>query len=415
MRELVSQVGGDGDKFSSMPAKLFSKTRMRVEFFERVVVQNFDDLSNKVQICHALGKVLVSLAQSDDAEEARTILEYYDGFTEHIAQHLTIFWQPEGFWDISPFDQLAWRDHPRRQGYPIVIFRKDEWNETLPHPSPCMELLEGQKVALKSLMNLYRAKKEKISAGGFVPRYNALLYGPSGSGKTFVARQLAISQNLDIFEQGAASWIPNGARDDTPSPVKLSKFVAAHEAGIIFFDEVEKAFPPDFSKAIPWERYCADEIMAILDAKVERWSGWNRKLARKLDEKFFIIVAGAWQHAYEQAFTTHKLLGGDWSNLSIADTFLESNHLPKELLARVSAMAAEVTAPTPTELAHMLEKVREDLGFDKNPEEIKKVALEIMEDQIGVRGVEKYLLKLWVEKTEGRSGAFHQPDLFGPG
>jgi hypothetical protein len=61
------------------------------------------------------------------------------------------------------------------------------------------------------------------------------------------------AENLPIFEQSAASWMPQGSKTEKCSVQKIAEFVGANDKGIIYLDEIEKPFPPDLSKTIPWE------------------------------------------------------------------------------------------------------------------------------------------------------------------
>jgi SpoVK/Ycf46/Vps4 family AAA+-type ATPase len=231
-----------------------------------------------------------------------------------------------------------------------------------------------------------------------------LVIGPSGSGKTHVVRAVAESENLPIFEQSAGSWMPQGAKAEISSARRIAQFVTANDAGIIYLDEIEKPFPPDLSKTVPWERYCTDEFMSLLDAKVAQWESWSVPLAQKLDQSFFIVLSGAWQSAYLAAYKAHRILGGDWTNLSIADSFMDDNHLPPELLNRVSTNVIEVLPPSIDELAEMIERVQYDLGVMVDKSEAHRIAKEISQERKGVRAVEEFLLKRWMRHQEEAGG-----------
>lgn len=107
---------------------------------------------------------------------------------------------------------------------------------------------------------------------------------------------------------------------------------------------------------------------------------------------------------YAAAYKAHVLLGGNWGNLSIADSFLNSNHLPPELLNRISTNVIEVLPPNRDELVEMILKVHRDLGVEVKAAEAKAVAKEITENRKGVRAVEEYLLKKWMKKRAGFAG-----------
>jgi len=144
--------------------------------------------------------------------------------------------------------------------------------------------------------------------------------------------------------------------------------------------------------------------MSLLDAKVAQWESWSVPLAQKLDQSFFIVLSGAWQSAYLAAYKAHRILGGDWTNLSIADSFMDDNHLPPELLNRVSTNVIEVLPPSIDELAEMIERVQYDLGVIVDPTEAQKIAKEIAQERKGVRAVEEFMLKRWMSQQEEAGG-----------
>jgi hypothetical protein len=336
---------------------------------------------------------------------------------------LTFLWTEQPY-TPDPGDRFGWRDHPTSKGIPTVIY----WPHEHAHLDTSVEhnglvtralksqekrtegfrseLLSGQQAAFDAILLMLKAKREGLSAGGIKPRLHGLIIGPSGSGKTHMVRSVAEAERLPLFEQSAASWQPQGSRTEISTPRKIAEFVNANDEGIIYLDEIEKPFPPDSSKTIPWERYCTDEFMSLLDAKVSQWDQWSTKLAAKLDKSFFIVLSGAWQSAYAAAFKTHQILGGDWTNLSIADSFLDENHLPQELLNRVSTNIIEVLPPSKEELAQMIMRVQEDLGLGVDEKEAMLAAMEIAQERKGVRAVEEYMLKRWMKKQTGldRSG-----------
>ena len=335
-------------------------------------------------------------------------------------QHLIILRSQEPY-APDPEDRFAWRDYPNSKGMPLLICdlykhihaASSTGNQESPHVVKLfqenrnqrirMSLLSGQVAAFDALRLMLRARNERLTAGGIKPRLHGLVIGPSGSGKTHVVRAVAESKNLPIYEQSAGSWMPQGSKSELSSARRIAQFVEANETGIIYLDEIEKPFPPDLSKTVPWERYCTDEFMSLLDAKVAQWDGWSITLGEKLDRSFFIILSGAWQSAYLAAYKTHRILGGDWTNLSIADSFLDDNHLPPELLNRVSTNVIEVLPPSVEELAEMIERVQYDLGVMVDQTEAQRIAKDIAQERKGVRAVEEFLLKQWMKK-QGETG-----------
>ena len=327
---------------------------------------------------------------------------------------LTLIWTEKPYCP-DPDDRFGWRDYPISKEIPTVIYyphdhadpKKEENSDEQDIERYFQEkrsevyreaLLSGQKAAFDALRLMLKARQEGLKAGGIKPRLHGLIIGPSGSGKTHVIRTVAEAEKLPLYEQSAASWMPQGSRSEVPSVRKIAQFVNANNQGIIYLDEIEKPFPPKLGATTSWERYCTDEFMSLLDAKVGQWDHWSERLATKLDKSFFIVLSGAWQSAYTAAFRVHSLLGGDWTNLSIADTFLEENHLPPELLNRVSTNVIEVLPPSREELAQMIMKVQEDLGVGIDEGEAMLAAMEIVQERKGVRAVEEFLLKRWMRK-----------------
>jgi hypothetical protein len=330
-------------------------------------------------------------------------------------QHLIILRSQEPY-APDPEDRFGWRDFPNSKGMPMVICdlykhihaASSSENKEPAHVVKLVQenrnqrirtsLLSGQVAAFDGLRLMLKARRERLTAGGIKPRLHGLVIGPSGSGKTHVVRAVAECENLPIYEQSAGSWMPQGAKAELSSARRIAQFVEANETGIIYIDEVEKPFPSDLSKTVPWERYCTDECMSLLDAKVAQWEGWSVPLTEKLDRSFFIIMSGAWQAAYSAAFKNHQILGGDWTNLSIADSFMDDNHLPTELLNRVSTNIIEVLPPSVEELAEMIERVQYDLGVMVDQTEAQRIAKEIAQERKGVRAVEEFLLKRWMRQ-----------------
>lgn len=341
---------------------------------------------------------------------------------------MTLIWTEQSYCP-DPEDRFGWRDHTTSKGIPTLIYWTSDHADLNPSKFNGLDvsrlakqkqrssayredLLSGQRAAFDALGLMLKARQEGLAAGGIKPRLHGLIIGPSGSGKTHVVRAVAEAENLPLFEQSAASWMPQGARAEKCSVQKIAEFVGANEKGIIYLDEIEKPFPPDLSKTIPWERYCTDEFMSLLDAKVAQWDHWSSRLAAKLEKSFFIVLSGAWQAAYTAAYRVHSLLGGDWTNLSIADTFLDENHLPQELLNRVSTNVIEVLPPSREELAQMILRVQRDLGVEVNEREAQLAAKEIAQERKGVRAVEEFLLKRWIRKqSEPQVTETNKPEL----
>lgn len=341
--------------------------------------------------------------------------KFFDYEREHAGQLdcMTVVWTPAEF-KAHASDRYAWRDFTVKSGWPVAMFYAED-HQSRSVPTEAMtpadiealedadekpsRLLSGQQAAFNQLLLMLQARREGLSAAGVSPRLHSLILGPSGSGKTHVVRCFAAGMGLPIYEQSAGSWLPLGARVEESTARKLAQFVQTNDEGIIYIDEVEKPFPASLMNGSTWDRANADELMSLLDAKTAAWEGWSARLSEKLDKRFFVILSGAWQDAYLQAFRVHELLGGDWSNLSIVDGFLDDNHLPAELLNRVSTNLIEVLPPSRGELGQMILAVQRDLNMPQNEAEAHRVADEIIADRKGMRGIESYMLRSWMLKN----------------
>lgn len=335
----------------------------------------------------------------DDA--VAQMLSIREELSASLADAVTLVWTTE-FEEVSAFDRLYWRDYPDFKKLPMGILY---WDDIVPKNNSSQaaletgnqELFPNQQRAFAEMRLLIEAKKAGLKAGGVAPSFHTLVIGPSGSGKTHCVRKVAAAENMGFFEINLSSWLPSGSRASKPTPERIAEFVSSHPTGIIFLDESDK-LRPKHGLASDWTRYLIDDVMALLDARVTHWEGWSVELAQKLHRDFCIVLAGAWQDAYTSAFRIHHLLGGDWSNLSVADTFLENNHLPDELLNRISSHVIEVLPPGQEEIYDRLLQVHQDLKIPWDTDNLITVAWEITQGRKGVRGVEEYLITLWLDR-----------------
>ena len=194
--------------------------------------------------------------------------------------------------------------------------------------------------------------------------------------------------------------MPIGSKTEAPSAVKIADFVQNVNEGVIFLDEADK-LRPRHKNTTDWTRYLLDDVMSLLDARVLRWDGWNRELAAKLASNFIFLLAGAWQEAYTSAFLPHHLLGGTWDSLSIADTFLDENWLPDELIFRVCSKVVEIAQPPTSAIRERLHAIHSELEIYADPSDIAIAASQISESRKGFRGIEEYLVERWFDIQRG--------------
>jgi hypothetical protein len=363
-----------------------------------------------------MGLIKVTFFSGTDIfEERETVLAAIQKLGADLADIVALIWIEEK--EIRPSkDHFWWMNYNLAVRRPCAILerakllpREQEIAFDEPAPEPTW-LFSRQRAAFDELRLLILAKRSGLKAGGIAPSFHALLLGPSGSGKSYVVQAVAQIEAMGFYEINVSSWMPSGSRAQKSTPERLAAFVDSNARGIIFLDEVDKLHPKS-NQTSDWTRYLVDELMGLLDGRVSHWEGWTAVLAEKLKRHFFLVLAGAWQQAYDDAFRAHQLLGGTWDNLSIREGFLENNLLPTELLNRVSSHLIEVLAPDSGDLIARLESVRSGLGLPEDPNGIEVAAKEIMEAQKGIRGIEEYLISQWFKTQTNRSNPEDADDI----
>ena len=291
-------------------------------------------------------------------------------------------------------DNLWWINHQIKEGRPVGFFalKFEDVGETQTARERDLSasLSPSQKHAADELRILICAKQSQNSVCSIRPHFHILVIGPAGAGKTHAIRAAAQALSLPVLEMSLGSWMPAGSRTSHPTQLKLAKFVRKYRTGLVFIDEADK-LRPKHSLAGDWTRYLLDEVMTLLDGRVAEWEGWNENLAGKF-RNFHIVLAGAWQEAYAAAYVPHRALGGSWCNLSIADTFLDDNWLPEELLYRICGHVIEVAPPGLSELREQIANIDAEMGFPHDPLRVEAVAKEIVEERSGYRGIEKHVV-----------------------
>ena len=381
-----------------------------------------DDTNNKerktvYQIAGlVMGLIKVTFFSGTDIfEERETVLAAIQRLGADLADIVALIWIEEK--EVRPSkDYFWWKNYNLAVRRPCAILERAKllppeqeiaFDEPAPEPT---RLFSRQRAAFDELRLLILAKRSGLKAGGIAPSFHALLLGPSGSGKSYVVQAVAQIEAMGFYEINVSSWMPSGSRAQKSTPERLAAFVDSNARGIIFLDEVCKLHPRSCQTS-DWTRYLVDELMGLLDGRVSHWEGWTAVLAEKLKRHFFLVLAGAFQQAYEDAFPAHQLLGGTWDNHSIKEGFLENNWLPTELLNRVSSHLIEVLAPDSGDIIARLESVRSGLGLPEDPTGIEVAAKEIMEAQKGIRGIEEYLISEWFKTQNKRSNQADADDI----
>ena len=336
---------------------------------------------------------------ADIMNDRETVLAGLQKLGTDLADLITLVWMENA--EIRPSkDSFWWKTYQVAVRRPCAFFERvkllapeQEVAFDEPEPEP-PKLFPRQQAAFDSLRLLIHAKRCKLNAGGIAPTFHTLILGPSGSGKSHVVRAVAKHEGMGFYEINVSSWLPSGSRTQKSTPERLAAFVDSNRTGIIFLDEADKLHPKN-EHTSDFTRFLIDELFGLLDARVSHWEGWSEQLAIKLKHDHFIVLAGAWQQAYNEAFLSHQILGGSWANLSIREGFLDNNWLPTELLNRVSSHLIEILPPDTNDIIARLSSVRTGLGLPEDQAGIEEAAKEIMEAQKGIRGIEEYLITEW--------------------
>lgn len=294
-------------------------------------------------------------------------------------------------------DSLWWLNHQIHLGRPCGIFSLTFGpSEPIAYEEGrnlSASLSQSQMRAAQELRILISAKHSQMSVCSFRPRMNTLIIGPSGSGKTHAVRAAAQELRLAMMEMSLGTWMPAGSRTSLPTQLRIARFVQGHRGGILFVDEADKLqLSPNHQLASDWTRYLLDELLSLLDGRVAEWEGWNDELAQKLRVQFHVVLAGAWQPAYSAAFQAHSALGGTWDNLSIADTFLDANWLPEEILYRINAHVVEISPPNIEQVRQQIADIDSEMGIPYDHSRVDAIAKDIVAERSGYRGIEKHII-----------------------
>lgn len=318
----------------------------------------------------------------------------------HLSEMLIFAWDAS-LTSCYSTDDFAWKYFFQRDRMrPWLHFDVNAFLDTNTRtPSPSFlheQLTASQAQALEQLNWLYRAKNNNLAAGGITPKMHALLVGSSGSGKSFVANAFARKQNFEIFSISLASYLVQGSRGEIPTIRRIADWLDGIDRGVLFFDEIEKIRPKE--NGHEYSRYVIDEIMSILDARTEFLEGWNRDLTAKLKERVMIICAGAFQDLYEkQLGDVH--FAEQMEELKLGDKIWQQEWLPPELIFRLSPAVIEIAPPTVKEISNRIIAAHRDLGIAQPSElQLTQTAQKILVSKQNLRGVEKYILDIWIEK-----------------
>jgi hypothetical protein len=282
--------------------------------------------------------------------------------------------------------------------------------ERPPHsPVSGVYLTTAQQLAFERLKEL-TALNDSGTYGGFKPRIRGLLIGASGSGKTAVVRRTCEHLRLPLLSCNAGSWIVHGAATNPHTLEVCRQFVAKHEEGVIFLDELDKGLPCGANvRAHAWCQAVFGEVIALLDADERLLSlGWEAQDLHRLQRRFSIHAAGAWQHAV-MAIKARRKQGSlgfstrnDHHAPSYRELVREDDAVPPEIFFRFHPDPIFISAVTKADFREAIRRVHADLWIEGDvPEDLVEQA---SESGIGVRWIEGYVTDLLLRRPELRRG-----------
>ncbi len=284
-------------------------------------------------------------------------------------------------------------------------------NPEIQAPEPChdpkslfMGGTRSQKQAMRKVGELIRVKRADFKFGGITPRTNSLLVGMSGSGKTWVCGTIAKMASLPFFTATVGSWLISGGRSDLPTCESLRRHLSTNGTSLIMIDEVDKLHA-DRSDNANYLAFVWDEIMALLDGRVDAWPNWSDQEISALKKSHF-VAAGAFQDIYRAELGREKVLvEEEISSLEplTFDKIVSVGWLPDELVNRLGSII-EIRQPEAAEIDERLRVIEADAEIRCDDAERENVANSIATSVTGMRGLENYALELAIRKLKKCGG-----------
>jgi len=273
-------------------------------------------------------------------------------------------------------------------------------------PQPTKTLSRHQKKALQTLRQAYQIFSKQKSIAGISLR-SPLLIGASGGGKTTVVRSLAEEEGLAYLLLDGADWILSGAATDPQTLQKIRQFIQTHPKGLIAIDECDKlGTPAEHGHA--WWKSVRGEIMTVIEKRADNWAGWTEEEKKKLQENFFVVGLGTWQHLFRKksslGFHDAK------PNTVNYEEIKNDGNIPEELLARFGKPIV-LQSLQPEDYLEILERIHEEIGG--TPNDLLALAQKAERSGKEYRWVEDYVSDLLFDKTETDAPPVtHTPDRY---
>ncbi|MEI6035870.1 MAG: AAA family ATPase [Verrucomicrobiae bacterium] len=266
-----------------------------------------------------------------------------------------------------------------------------------------LKLTASQKNAAARLELFWRIKLSGAGGlGGTATRPIPLLIGPSGAGKTAGVRDFVSRRDLPIFAINVTSWIVRGATCGSFTLDALAAFISQNGSGVIFLDEINKLRTSYLDVGNGWSMSVMNEIMALLDGDARLLQmGFSPEHLKALNERFFIVGAGAWQEVWT-ASTPRASLGfggvqggGDPDPAAFLRAVRDQNVIPEELLFRFNDRLILIEPPTVEEIASRICAIRSDAKVvPLSGEAVATLAREASDSHRAMRWLEAYAIEV---------------------
>ena len=184
------------------------------------------------------------------------------------------------------------------------------------------------------------------------PRMAPLVIGESGSGKSHLIREVARREfGLPCLRLTASNWMVSGARESTPTLLRVHQFVSENDQGVLHFDELDK-FRLGQSD---WSGYVVGELFDLLDrapSQPIKDAAWSSEILHKLKHDFWVVGSGTWQQLWVDASKAKVGFGSQQDGISLLASIQRSVETTEvialELLRRFNRKL-EILAPATEE------------------------------------------------------------------
>lgn len=208
------------------------------------------------------------------------------------------------------------------------------------------------------------------------------------------------------MELNAGGWLVNGAYAKPATLPLVGQFIRGHEEAVVFVDEVDK-----FScETSDWMRSVQQEVMALLDNRVNELWGWSGEDRERLTKKCLIVGAGTFQLLYKGK---ERHLGfqdfGESRELEPIDLRGQQN-IPEEILNRFNATTLFLHPPAAEEIRERILQIHNELGIAAPNRATLDVGLkEAITSGQNTRWLESYLARTLEQHLETQ-----QPHIYDP-